>query len=544
NKIAWYENTNGLGSFGPQQVISTAADGPRCVFSADLDGDGDTDVLSASDLDGTIAWYENDPVGSGDFDAERVVTTQADAPRCVLAADLDGDGDRDVLSASSNDDEIAWSANTDGLGNFGPRQVISAAADGAWRALAADLDGDGDLDVLSASANDDEIAWYDNTNGLGGFGPQQLISNVANGAWCAFAADLDGDSDEDVLSASANDDKIAWYENTNGLGAFGPQQVISMLADGARSVFAVDLDGDGDVDVLSASSNDDTIAWYENTNGLGSFGPQRVISTAADYALCVFAADLDGDADADALSASYNDDEVAWYENVDGLGSFGPQRVISTAADCPVSVFASDLDGDGDQDVLCASYNDDEIAWYENTDGLGSFGPQHRISTLADGAWHVSAADLDGDGDPDALSASLQDDKIAWYRNLMGVAQADMGYGGPGQVEILVWGQALSSGQAATFDLSGAPPHALTILLVSPSFTPTYVWEVGGYLCPILPPLALMAAATDGDGAVDLPGAVPGGSGPASIYVQAACQDPGQPMGFAVSNCVRIDLLP
>ena len=55
---------------------------------------------------------------------------------------------------------------------------------------------------------------------------------------------------------------------------FGDQQVITTLADGAYSVYATDLDGDGDADVLSASITDDKIAWYENLGG-GSFGPQH-----------------------------------------------------------------------------------------------------------------------------------------------------------------------------------------------------------------------------------------------------------------------------
>jgi hypothetical protein len=81
-----------------------------------------------------------------------------------------------------------------------------------------------------------------------------------------YAIDLDGDGDADVLSASFNDDKIAWYENLGG-GAFGPQQVITTEADGAYSVYATDLDLDGAVDVISASDYDDKIAWYENLMG-------------------------------------------------------------------------------------------------------------------------------------------------------------------------------------------------------------------------------------------------------------------------------------
>ena len=61
----------------------------------------------------------------------------------------------------------------------------------------------------------------------------------------------------------------------------GNQVVISTQADSAYSVYACDLDGDGDNDVISASLSDDKIAWYENLGG-GSFGPQQVISTHAD----------------------------------------------------------------------------------------------------------------------------------------------------------------------------------------------------------------------------------------------------------------------
>ncbi|HNS20980.1 MAG TPA: FG-GAP-like repeat-containing protein [Sedimentisphaerales bacterium] len=99
----------------------------------------------------------------------------------------------------------------------------------------------------------------------GGFKPEQhvIVQSETNGPTSVYAADLDGDGDLDVLSASSEDDKIAWYAN-DGSGRFGDQQVISTDAWVARCVYAADLDGDGDLDVLSASENDDKIAWYEN----------------------------------------------------------------------------------------------------------------------------------------------------------------------------------------------------------------------------------------------------------------------------------------
>ena len=296
--------------------------------------------------------------------------------------------------------------------------------DGACSVYATDIDGDGDMDILSVSWGDDKIAWYENTDGSGTFGPQQVITTSANSAESVYAVDLDGDGDFDVLSASSSDDKIAWYENTDGFGTFGPQQVITTSAVYAQSVYTADLDGDGDFDVLSASMYDDKIAWYENTDGAGNFGPQQVITTSADGVCSVHSSDLDGDGDFDVLSASSGDDKIAWYENTDGTGTFGPQQVITTSVDYAQSVYTADLDGDGDMDVLSASASrtysyDDKIAWYENTDGVGTFGSQQVITTSVDGARSVYSADLDGDGDMDVLSASELDDKIAWYKNLL-----------------------------------------------------------------------------------------------------------------------------
>jgi hypothetical protein len=79
-----------------------------------------------------------------------------------------------------------------------------------------------------------------------------------------FAADLDGDGDPDVLSASELDGEISWYENVNGASSFAPRPINTGNAAFARVVRAVDLDGDGDNDVLVASPGDDTITWYEN----------------------------------------------------------------------------------------------------------------------------------------------------------------------------------------------------------------------------------------------------------------------------------------
>ena len=343
-------------SFSDQIIISQIANGAESVYSADLDGDGDMDVLSASMFDDKIAWYEND--GRGSFSSEKIITTSADYAQSVYAADLDGDGDMDVLSASGGDNKIAWYEN-EGSGTFSTQKVITKSY-GVVTLYATDLDGDGDMDILSNTFADDKIVWYEN-KGSGLFGSQNVITRSVLYPNSVYSVDLDGDGDMDVLSASTYDDKIAWYEN-DGSGSFSAQKVITTSANGANSVYAADLDGDGDRDVLSASEGDNKIAWYENL-GSGSFSTQKVITTSANRASSVYAADLDRDGDVDVLSASEYDDKIAWYEN-EGSGSFSAQKIITTSANGALSVYAADLDGNGYMDVLSASWIDDKIAWY------------------------------------------------------------------------------------------------------------------------------------------------------------------------------------
>jgi hypothetical protein len=368
--LAFINYVNAEAQFGSQQIITTNANGASSVYAVDLDGDGDIDVLSASVGDSKIAWYENTD-GLGKFGSPQIITTNAEGARTVYASDIDADGDMDVLS-SSLESGIAWYENTDGLGSFGSPQNISTEYF-ASSVYAVDLDGDGDMDVITSSDspfpddNYSNIAWYENTDGQGSFGSQQIITTDANGVNSVYAIDIDGDEDMDVLASARDDNSITWYENTDGQGSFGLPQIITINANGASSVYAVDLDGDGDMDVLSASIVDNKIAWYENTDGLGSFGSQQIITTNAEKAFSVYATDLDGDGDMDVLSASFEDDKIAWYKNTDGLGSFGSQQIITTNADNARSVFAADINGNGDMDVLSASYGDDKIAWYENS---------------------------------------------------------------------------------------------------------------------------------------------------------------------------------
>ncbi len=350
--------------FGSPVVVSDNALGVLFLAAPDLDGDGDLDILSANRSAGELVWFQN--LGQGQFSEAFVVSDEVTGIIAADTADLDGDGDLDIFSGSLGDDKIAWYENLGG-GNFGPQQLISTASDGPASVVTVDIDDDGDLDVLAASFFDGAIAWYENLGGNSFSESRNVITTDAAGARTVATADLDGDGDLDVLSASRSDNKVAWYENL-GNGNFGSQSLISSTADGAFSVITADVDLDGDLDVLAASRDDDTIAWYENL-GNGSFSSANLITTTADEAFSITSADVDGDGDADVIAASFGDDTVAWYENLGG--TFGPAQVIADDVDGATAAIAADFNGDGGLDVLAAAFNGNQITLYQAKPAIG-----------------------------------------------------------------------------------------------------------------------------------------------------------------------------
>jgi hypothetical protein len=486
-----------------EHVITSGADEATAVFHADLDGDGDTDVIAASRLDDTLAWHEN-LGGTPPVFFERVISDVRDGAVGVHAADVDGDGDVDVLVASEEDDTIAYYANDGGSPLGFTERVISIMEDGASSVHAADVDGDGDMDILATSFLGDDVLFFESNGASTPLFVRRVLWSIADGAASVFAADLDADGDTDVLAASFEDDTVAWFENDGAKPAMFTRRVITDTADGAMSVHALDADCDGDVDVAAASFNDDTIAGYASDGGSPPVFTEFVFSTTADGASSVFVADVDQDGDGDVLAASFEDDTIRWFEGGEVLPL--PEHVITTAADGAASVVAADVDGDGQIDVLAASENDDTIAWYESGNQPPGDIPflKRTISTTADAAFSVFAADVDGDGDIDALSASMADDEIVWYEN-DGLVPA-------GFTEHLIYDLADGANSVHAADVDG---DGDTDVIASSANDSTIAWfQNDGMASPgfvrhvvtldAIDPRAVFAADMNGDGNMDI----------------------------------------
>ena len=415
DEVSWWENTSGDGRAWDAHVLAASYDGAFGAYAADLDGDGNLDVLGAARLADTVSWWRNETIHrSATFPIEHTIDGTFDGAGAVHSADVDGDGDLDVLGAAFTADHLIWWENAAGAWTA---HTIDAAFDGATAVHTADVDGDGDLDVVGAAFNVDEVAWWENTARDGTAWTKHTVDGAVGGARSVHAVDVDGDGDIDILGAAEVADDIVWWENTTGEGSAWSKHAIDANFNGACAVYAADVDGDGDVDVLGAAIVAADVAWWENTAGDGSAWSDHTINANFDEAHAVYAADVDGDGDVDVLGAAFLHDDVTWWENTAGDGSVWSGHVIDGNFNGAWAVYAADLDQDGDVDVLAAAGLADDVTWWENTAGDGGTWRARTIDGNFDGAHAVAAADVDGDGDLDVLGAAFNADDLTWWEN-------------------------------------------------------------------------------------------------------------------------------
>ena len=323
---------------------------------------------------------------------------------CACFTDIDDDGYLDILSAASYD-AITWWRNVDSTGLVFSATVLPGSV-GYNSAHTNDMDDDGDLDVIACAWYAKRICWWENSDGIGTLWTLHVIDSNYNSAQSAQSYDIDGDGDLDVLASSFYDDSCNWWENIDGLGTSWLKHTIDGYAHGIRSVYPVDLDGDGDCDVIGALQAEYDIVWWENSDGTGSAWVRHCICSSFEMPWDVHPDDIDGDGDIDVVGAGF---EVCWWENKTGSGNQWIEHLVVesyTGASC---VNLEDMDGDNDIDVLVnSSDGPGYISWNENADGSGVSWINHHITNAI--YTSVSAGDVNGDGDIDVVGSAYQED--------------------------------------------------------------------------------------------------------------------------------------
>ncbi len=366
-------------NFGNQQIIGFSNNGPKEVIAADIDGDGNKDALAVSFWNAKLNWYEN--VGSGSF-STKLVTNQIFFGNDVDVADVNGDNHQDIITASSNFIKVFL--------NNGSQQFSLQFSDGfsnsdAKNVKVIDIDQDGEEEIVASLNGPNEIVWYDK-KGNQQWVKQTLIKSSDDISDLAIE-DLNNDGKLDIIYASKNSNSVAWFKDTGQMSY--KRKVISKKAGGANSIDIADFDSDQQKDIVSACVSDNKVVLYRNI-GNANFTTQ-IVSNNISKAYDAEAGDLNQDNNIDIVAGSYNNDEIYYYQNT-GSGNFIVDTITSNA-DGLTSISLSDMNGDDKEDILSASYNDFKIAWYENQHVATKPTTYDTLMPVACGSYTVPSGD-------------------------------------------------------------------------------------------------------------------------------------------------------
>ena len=376
-----------------EHVIDRDAHGAASLYACDLDRDGDKDILAAMYEEDRLVWWRND--GGSPITWTRLVVGEGFAQAgSVYAADLDGDSLTDVLGVARVGDEVAWWRNEGGDPILWNKHTICAGYDFAHEVYAEDLDRDGDIDVLGAASYANEVTWWRNDGGSPITWTEQVIGSGFGGAKSVHVGDFDGDETLDVVGAAILDNDVTWWHRSGGDSVTWTEYLIDGNFGGAHRVQAVDVNLDGRLDVVGAAYFAGQIAWWRNNGGNPITWSKQTIGTNFGSACIAQAIDLDGDGDMDVLGTAQSGNQVAWWRNDNNGGEpFTWTKFVIDSLRRVWPLYSCDLDGDQDNDVIAASgwAGTNEVKWWENTpaaveEALNPTCPERDCPTVVSGS--------------------------------------------------------------------------------------------------------------------------------------------------------------
>lgn len=434
---AWIFYGDGQGGFTKTEQAASYGNHESRV--ADLDGDGDLDILGKPynwETPRLDIWLNTTPrLNALPLNRWERHVIDAERPGQAIfigADDLDGDGRVDIAAGG------VWYRNPGDLGEPWERRTVGAPL--ANMAAIADFDGDGNRDILGtkgegASANPNFV-WAQN-DGAGGFTVRDNIPR-ADGDF------LQGVAVGRLTSGGPLEVALSWHQSGRGVqlltvpadpvgSSWGWRRLAPTSQDEALSLGDIDRDGDPDLLLGTRWLRNDGAGWSAQTlNGAAGLPDRNRL------------VDVNGDGRLDAVvgfEAINLPGKLAWYEQGEDPAGTWTERVIATVIG-PMSVDALDMDGDGDVDVVVGEHNlafpsRARLYVFENADGAGRAWVQHLVHIGDEHHDGAQLVDIDRDGDNDIISIGWGHRRVLLYENK--AIEQGLGEPSPAPVAIMVF---------------------------------------------------------------------------------------------------------
>ena len=322
--------------------------------------------------------------------------------RSIAVADFVGDPTDDffpdIVATNSAGDDITFLFNDVVNGTTSPSPWPTGSGTAPRTVRAADIDNDGDLDVIWVNQGDNSVNGIDTllNDGSGAFTPVVNAEPAGNNPYGLVVEDFDGDGNLDAAMTNYLSGDVSVLLG-NGDGTFQPETrynigpapipppgASSSPLEVASGIVAADFDNDGALDLAAT-------CWISGTNsvllgnGDGTFQPQ-LLSTGLNAAAWVAAGDLDLDGNTDMVIALSTPGEVSVCFGL-GNGTFQPPQFLSAfsgtptyAGVAPWYVEVSDVNSDGALDIIVTD--------------TGAFGVSSKVYVLLNSGPACNAADI------------------------------------------------------------------------------------------------------------------------------------------------------
>ncbi len=363
---------------------SRGADGVRL---ADVNGDGLMDIATGWEEGGVVRAYLHPQRGKEKDPWPMVTSGEVKSPEDAVFADLDGDGAIDVVSSCEGRTRtmyVHWAPEDylDGPG-WKTEPIPATARKQSWMyALPMDIDGKNGIDlIVSSKGGGAAVGWLEAPENARDLNAWKL-HKLQDAGWIMslIAADMDGDGDHDVLVSDRRGKKrgIFWLEFPGKEAPHGEWKRHD-IGGSNREIFFIsrgDVDQDGQDDIVAMDRGN--VVWYQNRSdgwkehviplpdGVGS-GKSAAL------------ADIDGDGRNDIVfsceNAAGERSGMRWlsWENSPTDGSWTSHEIGGPEGHKYDRVVLHDVDGDGDEDVVCCEERDGlGVFWYENPFGAKS----------------------------------------------------------------------------------------------------------------------------------------------------------------------------
>jgi FG-GAP-like repeat/IPT/TIG domain/Secretion system C-terminal sorting domain len=520
NSFSVLRNTSTVGSINfATKVDVTTGTGPIGVAIGDLDGDGKPDIAITNYTANTITAYRNlSTAGNISFSSAYTFTLNTN-PMGIAIGDVDGDGKLDMMAVNRSNDNVSVFRNTSTIGIITMAAKVDFATGTSPISIAlADVNGDGKLDIATANNGSNTVSILRNTGSSGTLGFDTKVdfskSSVNNVNKLAFG-DIDGDCKPDMaVTYQTNGNYVAVYKNTSSGSTINFATAIDLNATsgGGSGIAIADIDGDAKPDVacinngtnyyislfrniyptpsittvsplqakpgdavtltgsnfggsiannkvffggvqatltaatatsitatlpLGASYNNVSVLnaatnlfGYSNSQHSPTFTPAKSTVDGGDFDVAlntsipyqiqdIAATDLDGDGMNDIITANSGSANISVYRNTGSSGNISlATRADFNAGSSPISIATGDFDMDGKPDIVVANYASSTISVFKNNSTLGSISLSAKTDyTTGAQPYSVTVADIDADGRPDMLVANYNTNTFSVFRN-------------------------------------------------------------------------------------------------------------------------------